>query len=55
LTLFCPLVLAEDKGEWKEYSSTEGRFKLLFPEDPEVGKVPTKNRQCIGQHSKGNL
>lgn len=32
----------EDKGEWKEYASAEGRFKVLFPSNPRVSKVPNR-------------
>lgn len=40
--LCCSLVLADDKGGWKEYASAEGRFRVFFPADPEVGKVPNQ-------------
>src|SRR5262249_49773198 len=40
VALTCSLVPADDKSEWKEYKSAEGRFKVLFPVAPEVGKVP---------------
>jgi hypothetical protein len=36
------LLLADDKGNWKEYSSAEGQFKIHFPGVPEVGTVPNQ-------------
>lgn len=34
---------AQDKAEWKEFSSKEGRFKVLLPGKPQERKQPVGN------------
>ncbi len=43
-------LLAEDKPEWKEFTSKEGRFKVLMPVTPKQ-----KNAETESDFGKGVL